>query len=183
MTFEITLNEAHYNRYVGLLLGGAYDGKIAKSHYPDFKCIVMVTTAIVMFMAGALAPWDTMQIALRGCAIGFCLGWLVTFLIEKIQLSQYRRKFAPTANDPLFNITTYNLDDQNICWRTNSGENTYAAKQLHKLADDEQLVLLFKSNREAFIFPKDQLNEEHLDFIRSWASTHMPLARPSDETA
>ena len=173
MTFEITLNQTHYKRCVSLMVRGAYDGKNTIANQAVLNWTVMALFAIVMFLAGALAPWDTVQIALRGCAIGFCLGWLASFTTNKILIRNYASKFTPAEDDPLFHKTTYTLDDQNIRWQTNSGEGAYVAKQLHKLADDEQVLLLFKSNREAFIFPKDQLNEEQVDFIRNWASTHI----------
>lgn len=181
MTFEITLSPKDYERYLSLMVGGAYDGKMKQSHHPDFKSTVMLSVAIILFMAGMLARTTPTGPAISGTAVGFCLAWGIMLLIQRLQLGQYRGKFAPGEDDPLFDRTTYTLEDGRIRWSTDSGQSSWSSKRLLKWVDDEELFLLFKSNREAHVFPKQQLGRDQQDFIRQWCSMHInPAPKTGD---
>jgi len=172
MTFETKLTRDHYERFHALMIAGVHDGRIAQSHHPDFRVIVMYGIAIILFMAGLLTRPEIIGFVLIGGALGFCFSWWVSGLIQKFQIRQYRKKFAPQEDDPLLLPHIHRFGEQTIECRSEASQTIYQARKLRKLVEESELLLIFRSPREAIIYPKEQLPGGGLDHIHRWAESN-----------
>ena len=175
MTVEITLNKEHYETFCALLRHGVYVEKQKQTLQKDFAPIILICIILAFVVAGRLTP-SPFDMLLSGAAIGCVVFWISATVIAWIQNKGLKELIGPAEDDPLFNTTEYTFTDELLEAKSGSGGSHYPISKLKKYVVWGDLIMVFKSNREAYLFPKEQLSDAQIAFIEDWAAQHVPQA-------
>jgi hypothetical protein len=173
MTVDITINQQHLDEYCSVAKNQTWHRKARSNRLPEFMIYSVVFLGIIMVTIGPNIPSDTIGVACIGAGIGFILGWVIIMSVGTMVEKRNNENFRPMQDDPIFLKKSYIFADGLLEWRNEVGGGYYTAGKLKRFFEDDRLILLFVSNREAYILPKDQLSQEQLHFIRNWASSHI----------
>ena len=182
MTIEITLTKEHYDHYCALVRLGVYYDKTKQALQPDFMITILFGVSLVIFAAGFLTPNELFSRLLIGSAFGFVLFWASAYLISWVQSKSVQKLVEPMEDDPLFAPIEFTFTDDAIEFKNDFGNGHYKAAKFNKFVDEYEMLLLFRSNREAYIFPKDQLSENQIVFLQEWAKERIPSGPTSHST-
>jgi hypothetical protein len=112
--------------------------------------------------------------------MGIVLFSLTAFYILVILLTYFKLKSEYKSNLFLKEPCTYQLNDQGFSATTSISNASISWDSVVKIKQSKKIVAVYISNSQAYIFPKDQLNNTQKSGLSAILATHVPKNKFKD---